>query len=103
MRRLSVLVILIIAAAIAVVAIVYRQSAPLDPKIAAAYVDAQAHALCLVQSNAYPTQTELEAAYKRSLQSTTLSAHEFAQAQGAAEQDAALRTRVSDRVAALCG
>ena len=48
---------LIAAAMLAVAATVaacggHSTPASLDPKVAGAYVDAQAHALCLVQSNA---------------------------------------------------
>jgi hypothetical protein len=78
-------------------------SGSLNPQVAAAYVDAQAHALCLVQSKAYPTQAALHAAYLRAEQSADLPAPEFARAAAAALDDPALRTQLSDRVAALCG
>lgn len=75
----------------------------LDPKLADAYVDAQARALCLVQSTAFPTQAELAAAYKHALQASNLSADELGLAQAAARQDPALRKRISNQVTALCG
>ncbi len=79
------------------------KSASLDPQVATAYVEAQAHALCVVQSAAFPTLADQHAAYKRAQQNSTLTADEFAEAQDAARTDQALRERVSDRVAALCG
>jgi hypothetical protein len=75
----------------------------LDPKVAAAYVDAQAHALCRMQSTAYPTLADQQAAYTSALHSTKLSDDEIAKARAAEEKDATLRRRVSDEVAALCG
>lgn len=78
-------------------------SGSLDPKVVSAYVDGQVRALCLVQSKAYPTQAALHAAYVRAEHSAKLSKHELAQAQAAAAQDVAVRTRISDRVAATCG
>jgi hypothetical protein len=45
----------------------------------------------------------LHAAYLRAEQSADLSAPEFARAAAADIHDPALRTRLSDRVAALCG
>jgi hypothetical protein len=78
-------------------------SGPLGPKIATAYVNAQARALCLVQSKSYPTQAALRAAYVRAERSGNLSAHDFAEAQAATAQELSLRTRISDRVAATCG
>jgi hypothetical protein len=79
------------------------QSGSLDPQVATAYVDAQAHALCLVQSTAFQTQAEQQAAYERAQRDSTLTADEFAEAEAAAATDEALRERVSDRVVALCG
>jgi stalled ribosome rescue protein Dom34 len=79
------------------------RSGSLDPQVATAYVDAQAHALCVVQSSAFQTQAKQEAAYERAQQDSRLSADEFAEAQAAAAKDQALRERVSDRVVALCG
>ena len=79
------------------------QSGSLDPQVATAYVDAQAHALCVVQSTAFPTQAEQQAAYERAQRDSRLTADEFAEAQAAAAKDEALRERVSDRVVALCG
>jgi hypothetical protein len=79
------------------------QSSSLDPQVATAYVDAQAHALCVVQSTAFPTQAEQQAAYERAQQSSGLTADEFAEAEAAAAKDEALRARLSDRVVALCG
>jgi hypothetical protein len=78
-------------------------SSKLDPKVASAYVDAQAHALCLVQSTAYPTLAALQAAYTSTLHSTKLSDDELAKARAAEAKDVTLRRRVSDKVAALCG
>jgi hypothetical protein len=71
--------------------------------IASAYVAAQAHALCLVQSKAYPTQAAVAAAYKKAFASSTLSARDLAEARAFAVKNVALRKRVSDKVAALCG
>jgi hypothetical protein len=79
------------------------QSSSLDPQAATAYVNAQAHALCVIQSTAFRTQAQQHAAYKRAQQSSTLTAEEFADAQAAAAKDQALRERLSDRVVALCG
>ena len=79
------------------------QSGSLDPEVATAYVDAQAHALCVVQSTAFQTQAEQQAAYEQAQQDSGLTADEFAEAQAAAAEDQALRERVSDRVVALCG
>jgi hypothetical protein len=78
-------------------------SGSLDPKVATAYIDAKARALCLVQSKAYPTKAALHAAYVQAEHSANLSAHELAQARAAAAHDVALRRRISDRVAATCG
>lgn len=75
----------------------------LDPHVADAYVAAQAHALCLMQTTAYPTQAEQEAAYKHALEASSLTARELEQAQAAARKDEELRRRVSDKVAADCG
>jgi hypothetical protein len=79
------------------------QSGSLDPQVATAYVDAQAHALCVVQSTAFQTQAEQQAAYEQAQRDSTLTADEFAAAEAAAAKDEALRERVSDRVVALCG
>ena len=78
------------------------QSGSLDPQVANAYVDARARALCLVQTTAYPTQQEQEAAYKHALHSSKLTADELEQARAAAAKDEELRQRVSDKVAADC-
>ncbi len=78
-------------------------SRPLSPEVATEYVDAQVRALCLVQSKAYPTEKALEAAYVQAEHSGNLSAHDFAQAVAATTHDVALRKRISDRVAAVCG
>jgi hypothetical protein len=101
---------LILGAAAAVIAVavgvyVYstRPNGGLDPKIATAYVDAQAHALCVVQTTAFPTQAAQTTAYKEAQQAAGLTADEFADAQAAAAKDQALRQRLSDRVVALCG
>lgn len=75
----------------------------LDPKVAEAYVDAEAHALCLVQSKAFPTQAALHTAFVRAERSGDLSSDELADARAAALQDVALRRRISDRVAERCG
>ncbi len=75
----------------------------LDPEVATAYVDAQAQALCVVQSTAFQTQAEQQAAYEQAQQDSELTAEEFAEAQSAAAEDEALRERVSDRVVELCG
>ncbi len=92
--------------AVAVGAGVYLSTRPnggLDPKIATAYVGAQAHALCVVKSTAFQTQADQEAAYKHAQHDSGLTATEFADAQAAAAKDQALRERLSNRVAALCG
>jgi len=79
-------------------------SGSLDPKVGKAYVDAQASALCLVQSNAYKTQAEQAAAFKKELKSASkLSADELAEAQAAAAKDVDLRAQISDKVDSLCG
>ena len=75
----------------------------LDAQVATAYVDAQAHALCVVQSTAFQTQAEQQAAYERAQQSSGLTADEFDEAQAAAAKDQALRERLTDRVVAVCG
>ncbi len=79
------------------------QSGSLDSQVASSYVDAQARALCLMQTTAYPTQQEQEAAYQHALQSTKLTADELQQAEAEAAKDEALRQRVSDQVVARCG
>jgi hypothetical protein len=79
------------------------QSGSLDSQVASAYVDAQARALCLMQTTAYPTQQEQQAAYKHALQSSKLTAGELEQAEAEARKDAALRQRVTDQVVARCG
>ena len=79
------------------------QSGSLDSQVASAYVDAQARALCLMQTTAYPTQQEQQAAYKHALQSSKLTADELEQAEAEARKDEALRQRVSDQVVARCG
>jgi hypothetical protein len=56
-----------------------------------------------VQTTAFRTQAEQQAAYERAQQESRLTADEFADAQAAAAKDEALRERVSDRVVALCG
>lgn len=78
-------------------------SGSLDPQVATAYVEAQAHALCVVQKTAFQTQAEQQAASERAQQDSGLTADEFAEAQAAAAKDQALRERLSDRVVALCG
>lgn len=98
MRRL-----LVIGALAAVASGCGSGSGSVDPEEASAYVDAQAHALCVVQKTAFPTQAEQQAAYERAQQESGLTADEFADAQAAAAKDEALRERVSDRVVALCG
>ena len=75
----------------------------LDAQVATAYVDAQAHALCVVQSTAFQTQAEQQAAYVQAQEDSALTADEFSEAQAAAATDQALRERLSDRVVALCG
>jgi hypothetical protein len=79
------------------------QSGSLDPQVANAYVDAKARALCLMQTTAYPSQQEQEAAYNHALQSSKLTAAELEQADAEAANDEALRQRVSDQVVARCG
>ncbi len=79
------------------------KSGSLDPHVATAYVDAQARALCVVQSTAFPTQAEQQAAYEKAQRASGLTTDEFAAAQDAAANDQALRERLSDRVLALCG
>jgi len=71
----------------------------LDQDAATAYVDAQAHAFCIVQSTAFATQAEHQAAYEQARNDSGLSTGQLANA----EDDDALRQRVSDRVVALCG
>jgi hypothetical protein len=78
-------------------------SGSLDRRVANAYVDAQARALCLMQTTAYPSQHEQEAAYNHALRSSKLSAAELKQADVEAAKDEALRQRVSDKVVARCG
>lgn len=56
-----------------------------------------------MQTTAYPTQSEQEAACKRALQSSKLTADELDQAEAEAAKDEALRQRVSDQVAEHCG
>ena len=46
------------------------RSSSLDPKTATEYVDAQAHALCVVQTTAFPTQAEQKAAYEQAQQAS---------------------------------
>jgi len=77
--------------------------ASLDPKVESAYVDAQAHALCLVQTKAFATLAALHTAYTNALKASGLSADDLAAAQEAQEKDVDLRLRVSDKVVALCG
>jgi hypothetical protein len=107
--RLWVIIGVVVAAGIAAAAIVYAtwpsdsESSSLDPQVATAYVNAQANALCLVQTKSFPTQAKLAAAYEDARKSSNLSAEEMAEAQDAAEQDEALRTRISERVDAICG
>jgi hypothetical protein len=79
------------------------RSGSIDRQVATAYVDAQAHALCVVQSTAFQTRAEQQAAYEHAQRESRLTADEFADAEAAAAKDEALRTRVSDRVVALCG
>lgn len=79
------------------------QSKTLAPKVATAYVDAEARALCLVQSKAFPTQAALHAAFVRAENSANLSADDLTKARSAAARDVALRQRISNRVAARCG
>ena len=55
-------------------------SGSIDPQVATAYVDAQAHALCLMQTKAFPTQAEQQAAYVHAQQNSKLTADEFAKA-----------------------
>ena len=100
MRRLLVLGVL---AAVASGCGSDSQSGSLDAQVATAYVDAQAHALCVVQSTAFQTQAEQQAAYERAQQGSGLTADEFDEAQAAAAKDQALRERLSDRVVAVCG
>lgn len=78
-------------------------SGSFHPNATTAYVRAQARALCLVQSKAFPTQAALHAAYVRAEHSANLPASELARVRATASHDAALRTRISDRVAASCG
>jgi hypothetical protein len=98
---------LVLAAAAALIAVVAGcgggGSSSLDAKATNAYVDAEAKALCVVQSNAYPTQAAQEAAYKDALQSSNLTEDELAEARAAATDDKELRMRVSDEVDAQCG
>ena len=79
------------------------RSGSIDQQVATRYVDAQAHALCVVQSTAFQTHAEQQAAYEQAQRDSRLTADEFADAEAAAAKDEALRKRVSDRVAALCG
>ena len=95
--------VLVISALAALAAGCGSGSSSLDPKTATEYVDAQAHALCVVQTTAFPTQAEQKAAYEQAQQASKLTSDEFAEAQAAAAKDQALRDRVSDRVVELCG
>jgi hypothetical protein len=74
----------------------------LNPKVAAAFVKAEARALCLVETKAYPTPAAQHAAYLRAERPTHLSTRELARAQALAAHDAALRNRISKRVATTC-
>jgi hypothetical protein len=74
-----------------------------DAEQMTAYVDAQAHALCVVQANAYASQAKQEAAYRKALQSSNQSEDELAEAEEAARTDVAVRKQISDQVAAHCG
>ena len=78
-------------------------SGPLSPKVATAYVNAQASALCALQAKAYPTLAALHAAYALAQHSTHLTARQLAKARAAASANMALRKRISQRVDALCG
>jgi hypothetical protein len=77
-------------------------AAPLNPKVASAYVIAQARALCLVQSKAYPTEAALHAAYAQAEHSAKMSAQQLAQARTDATHNPAMRRRISEQVAATC-
>jgi len=102
MRRAVVIGVVVVALGAAAIYFSTRSSS-LDPRVATAYVNAQARALCVVQSKSYPTQKQLEAAYKRAQTSSNLTSDEFKKAASAAEKDSDLRTRVSRRVTVLCG
>jgi hypothetical protein len=56
-----------------------------------------------MQTTAYPSQQEQEAAYNHALQSSKLTAAELEQADAEAANDEALRQRVTDQVVARCG
>jgi hypothetical protein len=103
MRRAVVIGVVVVALGAAAGIYFSTRSSSLDPRVATAYVNAQARALCVVQSKSYPTQKQLEAAYKRAQTSSNLTSDEFKKAASAAEKDSDLRTRVSRRVTVLCG
>jgi hypothetical protein len=78
-------------------------SGSLSPTVLTTYVYAQARALCLVQTKAFPTLAAQHAAYVEAEHSGHLTSHQLALARAAVAQDMALRTRISNRVAATCG
>lgn len=104
MRRPVAVAAAVAAAAVAVALFVrLTRPEPLDPRIADAYVQAQADALCIVQSNSYRTNAALQEAYRKAQAGAGLSAQDLARARTAAEKDVQLRRRVSARVDELCG
>ena len=103
MRRPPVAAAAVLVVAAAATVFLLMRPDPLEPRIAAAYVQAQAQALCIVQSEAYRTQAAQENAYRSAQASSTLTPKELARAREAAQDDAELRRRVTARVAALCG
>jgi hypothetical protein len=103
MGRLAVAAIAVLAVAGGVTAFLVTRSKPLDPKVATAYVHAQAHALCVVQSHSYRTHAALQDAYRKAQASGALSEKDLARARDAAEKDEKLRRRITARVAELCG
>jgi hypothetical protein len=103
MRRIAVAAAVAAVAVIGVTVFLVTRSKPLDPKVATAYVQAQARALCVVQSHSYRTHAALEDAYRKTQADGRLSAGELAGAREAAEKDEELRRRITARVAELCG
>ena len=102
MRRPVAVAAAVAAAAVAVALFVLlTRPEPLDPRIADAYVQAQADALCIVQSNSYRTNAALQEAYRKAQAGAGLSAQDLARARTAAEKDVQLRRRVSARVMSI--
>jgi flagellar basal body-associated protein FliL len=103
MRRLAAAAAVVVLAAAGITVFLVTRSKPLDRKVASAYVQAQAHALCVVQSHSYRTHAALQDAYSKAQANGSLSAKDLARARDAAEKDEQLRRRITSRVAELCG